>query len=69
MRERFTGSIDELKRQIDQAGIAGNWTDSEQGKYVFRSKAGAVLNWWPSTGTVQIQGKEEAYRKRSLGQG
>lgn len=62
MPERFVGSIEELKRQLDQGGIGGEWTDLEQGKYVFRSISGAVLNWWPSTGTVQIQGKEEVTR-------
>ncbi|MCU1264553.1 MAG: hypothetical protein JWM21_871 [Acidobacteria bacterium] len=60
--ERFTENIDELKRLIELAGFAGTWTDLEQGKYVFRSTSGAVLSWWPSTGTVQIQGRDDATR-------
>lgn len=56
MSLRFTGSPDELKTLIESAQITGAWTE-ESNKLSFRSDDGAVLNWWPSTGTVQIQGK------------
>lgn len=56
MATKFKGSIDELKRRVEKSGFAGTWSGDTQGKYSLRIDAGGVLNWWPSTGTIQIQG-------------
>ncbi len=62
MGNKFEGSIEELRSSIETAGIPGKWTDDGKGKYVFTSDAGGLLNWWKSTGTVQMQGKPSAIR-------
>jgi predicted nucleotide-binding protein len=59
MTTKFKGTIDALKARIEGAGINGKWSDDGK-KHSFRSDEGALLNWWPSTGTVNFQGKEEA---------
>ena len=59
MASNFDGSPDELRAKIDAAGIAGDWTDDGQGKHCFRSKKGGLINFWPSKGTLQFQGKAE----------
>ena len=59
MGNLFHGSIEELTAKLSAAGIRGDWNHT-QSKHTFRAGDGGVLNWWPSTGTVQIQGKERA---------
>lgn len=57
MATTFDGTIEDLKTKVAEASINGDWSDDEQGKFTFRSKKGGVLNFWPSKGTVQVQGK------------
>jgi|SRR6267143_6850335 len=57
MANKFEGSIETLRSRIESAGINGKWSEDGQGKYTFTSDGGGVLNWWKSTGTVQLQGK------------
>ena len=59
MADVFKGSIDDLKRKVAEAGLAGQWSDDGQGKSCFRSQAGGLLNYWPAKGTLQFQGKAE----------
>ena len=59
MPPKFKGKLEELKSLIDNGGVTGVWSE-EQGKATFRSKDGGVLNWWPSTGTIQCQGSAQA---------
>ncbi len=60
MAEKFEGSIETLRSRIESAGIKGKWSDDGQGKYTFATDQGGILNWWKSTGTVQLQGKQTA---------
>ena len=60
MTTKFKGSIDDLKARLEAASISGKWSGEGQSKPSFRSDDGGILNWWPNTGTVQLQGKEEA---------
>jgi len=60
MAKKYRGTIDELKDLIRSAGIDGDWDDNGQGKHSFRSKEAGVLNWWSSTGTLNVQGPAEA---------
>jgi len=53
----FEGSPEELQAKLDDAGISGDWEIDDQGKHSFRSKKGGILNFWPSKGTLQFQGK------------
>lgn len=58
MASTFKGTIDQLKELIAAANIHGEWSEGA-GKHSFRSQDGGVLNWWPSKGTLQFQGKPE----------
>ena len=60
MTTKFKGAIAVLESRLEAAGIAGTWSHEGKGKHSFRSDDGGILNWWPSTGTIQIQGKEDA---------
>ena len=53
--DKFHGKLSELESLVDGLGYRGQWED-DNGKKAFRSEDKAVLNWWPSTGTLQIQG-------------
>jgi predicted nucleotide-binding protein len=59
MAKKYRGTIEELKSKVERASIRGDW-DEGQGKHSFRSKEGGVLNWWPSTGTLNVQGPADA---------
>lgn len=53
--EKFVGEFDELETLVSGLGYKGDWKE-DNGKKAFRSDDKAVLNWWPSTGTLQFQG-------------
>ena len=53
--DKFHGEFSELESLVDGLGYKGQWED-DNGKKAFRSEDKAVLNWWPSTGTLQVQG-------------
>ena len=52
---KHRGTFEELQAWVRGMGYEGTWTSSEN-KRVFRSKDGAILNWWPSTQRLQCQG-------------
>ena len=56
MPAKFKGTIEQLKDLIEGKGFAGDWSHDHPAKYVFRSRNGAILNWWGAHGTVQFQG-------------
>lgn len=62
MSERFDGTFEDLAQRIERSHIGGNW-EQDGKKRTFRSTDGGVLNWWESTGTLQIQGRAEASQK------
>lgn len=57
MSTQFDGTIDDLKKLVACSGVHGDWSEDASGKRCFRSRKGGVLNFWPSKGTIQIQGK------------
>ena len=57
MASQFHGTADELKAAVAQVAN-GDWTEKD-GKLTFRSKKGAILNFWQSNGTLQFQGKAD----------
>lgn len=59
MPRKFFGTIEGLKSLIEAAGIRGEWDHNGLGKHSFRCENGGVLNWWPSTGTINPQGTDE----------
>ena len=60
MSVKYKGTFDKLKTYVTSTGINGGWNSDETGKNVFRSESGGVLNWWPSSGTVNFQGAPDA---------
>ena len=57
----FKGSLEELAALIDAAGVAGHWND-EGVFHEFVADDGALLNWWPTTSVVSIEGNAVARR-------
>jgi predicted nucleotide-binding protein len=60
MATEFKGTVEALRERIDESRIGGKCSGQGQAKLSFRSDEGAVLNFWPSTGTLQFQGREDA---------
>lgn len=64
MSKIYKGSINVLKKCLKSAGIFGDWSEENRsGKQIFRSESGGILNWWPSKGTVNFQGKDSGIRE------
>lgn len=55
----FKGSLQDLKTIVEATGSSGEWVPNGKSEQ-FRCDDGAVLNWYPSTGTVQYQGDKNA---------
>ena len=53
----FHGEFGELQDLVTELGYKGQWRESN-GKKAFRSEDKAILNWWPSSGTLQAQGPQ-----------
>jgi hypothetical protein len=55
---RFRGSLQQLQDIVRNCAISGEWQMHTANLfYRFRTETGAILNWWPSTGTVNFQGQ------------
>ncbi len=56
---KFKGSREDLSRKIKSLGY--EYEEKEAGQQIqFRIKNGAILNWYPSTGTINFQGEQAA---------
>src|ERR1044071_1409318 len=53
----FHGAFGDLQEAVGRLSVGGDWSDTPNGKQ-FRTKDGAVLLWYESTGTLQFQGKQ-----------
>jgi hypothetical protein len=53
---KVPGNIENLQSMVMRTGIAGEWCCPSENHYQYRTNAGAILNWWESTGTVTFQG-------------
>lgn len=56
---KFSGSFAELQAHVTSTGLEGTWEEPTPGQHQYRCKHGAVINWWPSKGTLMVQGKAE----------
>jgi hypothetical protein len=53
----FRGSLDDLQDTVTRCAIQGEWSYHKKNCfYRFQAATGAILNWWPSTGTINFQG-------------
>jgi predicted nucleotide-binding protein len=57
--KKFKGTFEQLKEFIQSRGFEGDWSHDDPAKYVFRSRNGAILNWWGATSTIQFQGDSD----------
>jgi len=53
---KFKGKLAELQALLASYGAKGDWKTPTSQQHQFRAEDGAMLNWWPSTGTVSFQG-------------
>ena len=58
MALRFAGTLEELKAKL--AKIEGEWRELNPNQKQLRAKSGAILNWYPSTGSINFQGNSPA---------
>jgi predicted nucleotide-binding protein len=56
--EKWFGTIEELKALVEKTGVKGEWEGTNNGHHCFRGQRKQVLNWYPSTNKVLIQGQE-----------
>jgi hypothetical protein len=56
---KFLSSLDDLKHIVMRCAIPGEWSFHKKNRfYRFQAETGAILNWWPSTGTINFQGQD-----------
>lgn len=63
MTLRFTGSYVELQERLTAINSDGSWTELNDNQKQFRHRNGGILNWYPSTGAINFQGKPEGKRE------
>jgi hypothetical protein len=56
---KFRGSLEELQDIVIRCAIPGEWSFHKKSRfYRFQAETGAILNWWPATGTINFQGHD-----------
>jgi hypothetical protein len=66
---KFAGTLEELKAIVGAMRVEGAWEASRNpdNGVRFRAEGGSVLNFWPSTGSISIQGADQdAFRDAFL---
>lgn len=58
----FGGTLPELQVIVTNCGCAGAWKETGNG-HQFRASDGAILNFWPTKGTVLLQGNPAASKR------
>lgn len=62
MRTKFKDDFAAFRELIEKIDDAGTWSMRKEA-HVYRTLAGAIVNWWPKTGTVNVQGETQARDK------
>lgn len=57
---RFVWSIEQLAHVVSTTGVAGTWEHTPAAYWRYVCVDGAILNWWPSSKTFNLQGPAEA---------
>lgn len=67
MKLKYFGSLPRFQKIVRDCSVFGEWHPLiPAGGYQFRSTAGEVMNWWPSTGTVFFQGRPGPLQRRLI---
>lgn len=61
MTPHFHGTFDDIKDRVSP--LDGDWSNDGSGKQTFRSRDGGILNFWPTKGTIQFQGKDPGKKR------
>jgi len=54
---KYIGELEELKSALKS--LNGDWEQLNPNQHQFRSHSGGIINWYPSTGTIAFQGKNQ----------
>lgn len=57
---KFVGPLEALQEHVAESGFSGFWESMPAGYWRYVCQTGAILNWWPSTKTINFQGRAEA---------
>jgi deoxycytidylate deaminase len=60
---RFTGTFEQLQEKLRDLNGQGEWLDLNENQKQFRHNDGGILNWYPSTGTINFQGRGDGVGK------
>lgn len=60
---KHSGTLDDLSTKIKGCGFTPEPARNNGAGYQIRTSEGAIINWFPSTGTLQIQGKPDPKKK------
>ncbi len=63
---KFRGDRARLKKCVTRTGLDGRWRKLLDGQRQYLTRAGGILNWSPTTGTVWFQGDRCAAQKLKL---
>lgn len=56
---KHTGTLDDLTTMLTGCGFTVSEVRDQERGHQIRTAEGAIVNWYPSTGTVSIQGKKD----------
>lgn len=56
---RFSGEYEALKQLLQPLDVHGRWQDVNENQKQFRHNNGGIINWFPSTGSLNFQGKPQ----------
>lgn len=57
---RFTGTWEDLQLKLSTLKQNGEWVQLNTNQVQFKHKLGGIINWYPNTGKVLIQGAQSA---------
>ena len=57
MATRYTGKIEDLKTALASLANDGEWVEVNPNQHQFRHSNGAIMNWFPTTGSLNYQGR------------
>lgn len=60
---KHQGTLDDLRTKIEGCGFNLAETKDQEHGHQIKTAEGAVVNWYPSTGTVSVQGKATVKRQ------
>ena len=63
---KFTGIYEELKNALSSIDSQGLWVDLNDNQKQFRHNNGGIINWYPSTGTINFQGKDASILEKEI---